>query len=297
MTPWPARASRDAANAPAPPARWAGTRRTRSTRRGTPTAPGTGLGAGNGWHRRGSCLVAAPPVAEPARPRRGPGPGRARRTRPRAGPGPRPLGKALHPRQRRRDDEVAAPRPGTAALGSSHDDVMVRYHRRVDPDRDGTTLDDGHARALSFSRTRPPAPPRAPSGDTGCEPGGPSTALTPDATRPNTPAATKGHPRLWVIRCSGPVGQHQLPDPAPSIPSTESTREQDLSDDLFHEPEAQPKSVTAEALSRDHPTWPPAQHKRLPLVIQASYSRSGRSIDVSRSSGTGSRADPLCAGS
>src|SRR5918996_2594581 len=79
----------------------------------------------------------------------------------------------------------------------------------------------------------------------------------------------KGHPRLWVIRCSGPVGQHQLPDPAPSIPSTESTREQDLSDDLFHEPEAQPKSVTAEALSRDHPTWPPAQHERLPVVIQA----------------------------
>src|ERR671918_2601757 len=79
----------------------------------------------------------------------------------------------------------------------------------------------------------------------------------------------KGHPRLWVIRCSGPVGQHQLPDPAPSIPSTESTREQDLSDDLFHEPEAQPKSVTAEALSRNHPTWPPAQHKRLPVVIQA----------------------------
>src|SRR5918996_619983 len=79
----------------------------------------------------------------------------------------------------------------------------------------------------------------------------------------------KGHPRLWVIRCSGPVGQHQLRDPAPSIPSTESTREQDLSDDLFHEPEAQPKSVTAEALSRDHPTWPPAQHERLPVVIQA----------------------------
>jgi hypothetical protein len=46
-------------------------------------------------------------------------------------------------------------------------------------------------------------------------------------------------------------------DRTPSIPSIESTREQSPGDDLFHEPEAQPEFVTAEAPSRDHPTWPP----------------------------------------
>src|SRR5829696_3299811 len=88
----------------------------------------------------------------------------------------------------------------------------------------------------------------------------------PDRTRRRS---TKGHPRLWVIRCSGPAGQLPLPEPAPSIPSTESTQEQDPSDDLFHEPKAQPKYVTAEILPRDHPTWPPAQDERLTAVIQA----------------------------
>ena len=62
---------------------------------------------------------------------------------------------------------------------------------------------------------------------------------------------------LWVIRCHGPAGQPPLPEPSPSIPSTESTQEQDPSDDLFHEPQAQPKRVTAETLPRDHPTWHP----------------------------------------
>ena len=80
----------------------------------------------------------------------------------------------------------------------------------------------------------------------------------PDATRPNTPAVHEGrHPRLWVIRCTGPADQRPLPERLPSIPSTESAREQDPSNNLFHEPEAQPKCVTAGALSqptlRDHP--------------------------------------------
>ena len=48
-----------------------------------------------------------------------------------------------------------------------------------------------------------------------------------------------GHSMLWT----------QTPAPAessaPSIPSTESARERDPGDDLFHGPEAQPKSVTA----------------------------------------------------
>jgi hypothetical protein len=92
----------------------------------------------------------------------------------------------------------------------------------------------------------------------------------PDATRPNTPAVHEGrHPRLWVIRCTGPADQRPLPERLPSIPSTESAREQGASNDLFHEPEAQPKCVTAGALSPSHPTWPPAQRERLPLPIQA----------------------------
>ena len=58
-------------------------------------------------------------------------------------------------------------------------------------------------------------------------------------------------------------------DRTPSIPSIESTREQSPGDDLFHEPEAQPEFVTAEAPSRDHPTWPPLRWEGLPLLIQA----------------------------
>jgi len=54
----------------------------------------------------------------------------------------------------------------------------------------------------------------------------------------------------------------------PSIPSTESAREQSLGDDLFHEPEAQPKFVTAEAPPE---TTVGGHHcgKWLPSVIQA----------------------------
>jgi hypothetical protein len=48
-----------------------------------------------------------------------------------------------------------------------------------------------------------------------------------------------GHPMLRA-QPPTPVGTG-----APSIPSIESAREQDPSDDLFHEPEAQPKFVTA----------------------------------------------------
>jgi len=62
-------------------------------------------------------------------------------------------------------------------------------------------------------------------------------------------------------------------DRIPSIPSIESTREQSPGDDLFHEPEAQPEFVTAEAPSRDHPTWPPLRWEGLPLSIQAAQRR------------------------
>jgi hypothetical protein len=46
-----------------------------------------------------------------------------------------------------------------------------------------------------------------------------------------------------------------------------SGEEQDPSDDLAHEPEAQPKTVTAAAHSGDHPTGPPNPNERLPLLI------------------------------
>lgn len=66
--------------------------------------------------------------------------------------------------------------------------------------------------------------------------------------------------------------RHELPlgHRVPSIPSTESAREQNLGDDLFHEPEAQPKFVTAEAPPE---TTVGAHHcgKWLPSVIQAPY--------------------------
>jgi hypothetical protein len=91
----------------------------------------------------------------------------------------------------------------------------------------------------------------------------------PEATRPITPAVHEGSPALvgHPMQRTRPAAPATVQ--APSIPSTESTREQDPSDDLFHEPEAQPKTVTAEALSRNHPTRPPAQDERLPVVIQA----------------------------
>ena len=85
--------------------------------------------------------------------------------------------------------------------------------------------------------------------------GGPSSAVTHPSSQVPSPlvkkwAARRGHPCLWVIRCSG----HMPPAPAsargPSIPSTESAREQNPGDDLFHEPEAQPNFVTAGVPSR-----------------------------------------------
>ena len=56
----------------------------------------------------------------------------------------------------------------------------------------------------------------------------------------------RGHPCLLFIRCTATLAQaSRSPFRGPSIPSIESAREQNPGDDLFHEPEAQPKSVTA----------------------------------------------------
>jgi hypothetical protein len=63
--------------------------------------------------------------------------------------------------------------------------------------------------------------PELAGGRHGSPTGGPSSALTLDDTKLPTPPdrtrrrSTKGHPRLWVIRCSGPAGQLPLPEPAP----------------------------------------------------------------------------------
>ena len=71
-------------------------------------------------------------------------------------------------------------------------------------------------------------------------------------------------------------GPLELPEAgAPSIPSTGSAREVGPGDDLFHEPEAQPESVTAgdppEATLRGRRPF-----ERLPKLIQAVKRRSRR---------------------
>ena len=69
-------------------------------------------------------------------------------------------------------------------------------------------------------------------------------ATCPLAARQD-PVANRGHPCLWVIRCIGQTPLAPANAHGPSIPSTESAREQNPGDDLFHEPEAQPNFVTA----------------------------------------------------
>ena len=60
-------------------------------------------------------------------------------------------------------------------------------------------------------------------------------------------------------------------DRIPSIPSIESTREQSPGDDLFHEPEAQPKFVTAEAPIPRPRYVATSPMGGLPLLIQAPF--------------------------
>ncbi len=88
--------------------------------------------------------------------------------------------------------------------------------------------------------------------------------LSPDTTRHSRWHV--GRPSLWVIRCSRLTWRGG----APSIPSTGSARETDPGDDLFHEPEAQPKCVTAgvppEATLRST-----TRGRWMPLLIQAGY--------------------------
>jgi hypothetical protein len=195
------------------------------------------------------------------------------RDRNRSRPRGEPLGQPVHARQRGRNDEAVDHSPGPTGLRASHDDVMVGHHSGVDADRDrGATLDLSHSRVLSFSRTRPPAPrPRARRRATRVLDREGPRARSPSTTRrsrrhptDHAGSSTKGHPRLWVIRCHRPADQLPPAQRLPSIPSTESTREQNPSDDLFHEPEAQPKCVTPEVLPRGHPTRPPAQDERHP---------------------------------
>ena len=166
--------------------------------------------------------------------------------------------------------------PGPAGLGPSHDDVMVRYHRRVDPDRHHRTtsmmvirrptLSLGRARRLLVPRARRRAT-RVMNGRA-LERAHPRRHEAPDATRPNTPAVHEGSPAL----VGHPMPRTRRPAPAARTGPIHSLNrvhsEQDPSDDLFHEPEAQPKCVTAETLPRYHPTWPPAQDERLTAVTQ-----------------------------
>jgi hypothetical protein len=122
----------------------------------------------------------------------------------------------LHPRQRRRHHEVIDHGPRPSGLGPAHDDVMVRHHRRVDPDRHhGTTVDDALSRALSFSRTRPPAPrsKSSPPADTGHEREGPR-ARSPSTTRSSRrhPTEHAGAPRRATRAC----GSSDATDPPAS---------------------------------------------------------------------------------
>ncbi len=74
---------------------------------------------------------------------------------------PRPfrqtLGEAVHPRKRRGGDEVVDHLTGTPGVRSSHHDVKVRDHLRVDTNRDSTIL-RSHSRVL-LSSMRPAGSP------------------------------------------------------------------------------------------------------------------------------------------
>ena len=142
------------------------------------------------------------------------------RHRDRARPGRQPLGQPLHAGQRRRHHEVVDHGPGPTGLGAPHDDVMIRHHRRVDPDRDAAALPstDAHSRVLSFSRT-PPAgtsSKSSPPGDTGHEREGPR-ARSPSTTRSSRrhPTEHAGSPRRASPALVGhPMQRTRRPAPA-----------------------------------------------------------------------------------
>ena len=101
----------------------------------------------------------------------------------------------------------------------------------------------------------------------------------------------RGRPPVVTRACGSSDARprrHELPlgHRGPPIPSTESAREQSLGDDLFHEPEAQPKFVTAEAPPPETTVGGHHCGKWLPSVIQAPFG--------ARTLGHRSRQRPLC---
>lgn len=181
------------------------------------------------------------------------------------------LGQDLHARESRCDDEVLERLSSTAHAGPANNDMVVGDDSCVDADCDrvgslewhegppfvvahlGSSV-RAHRRTHGYVREDPRARSRpwirAPEP---LKSGGATAQVTHACRSSDAPDTTAGSRR----------------DRTPSIPSIESTREQSPGDDLFHEPEAQPKFVTAEAPSRDHPTWPPLRWEGLPLLIQA----------------------------
>ena len=97
--------------------------------------------------------------------------------------------------------------------------------------------------------------------------------FTPSRARCPSPLAKTRRPPVVTHACgSSDAPAAPIRAPArrrgPSIPSTESVRDQNLGDDLFHEPEAQPQSVTAEVPPETTVGGSPPR-KATPSVIQA----------------------------